>query len=260
MKSITGIVITLNEAHNISDCLCSLRNVCDEIIVVDSGSEDQTIEIAKEYGAKVYVQPYLGDGPQKAFGVQYAKNDWILSLDADERLNEDAISTIKNLKLENNQVAYGFNRKNYVGNHWIKAAGFYPDSVVRLYNKNTSGYLDKKAHSSVKSPSTYQTKSHIKHLTYKDLSDWISRINALSTRDAWAMKERGKKQNKFNPILHSTAAFLKKLILKKGILQGSDGFLVAITTAFHAYMKYEKLNQLHKEDTKKISSKTGSQS
>lgn len=245
MKSITGIVITFNEANNISECLTSLNKVCDELIVVDSGSYDKTIEIAKKHGAKIYKQPYLGDGPQKAFGVSYAKNDWILSLDADERLSDDAINAIKKLHLDDAQIAYGFYRRNYVGEHWIKAAGFYPDSVVRLYNKTTSGYLNKKAHSSVKAPSTYQTKAHIKHFTYSDLSEWVYRINALSTRDAWAMKERGKKPSTFNPILHSINAFIRKLILKGGILQGGDGFLVAITTAFHAYMKYAKLNELY---------------
>lgn len=249
MKPITGIVITLNEAYNISGCLVSLSEVCDELIVVDSGSDDKTVEIAEAYGAKIYTQDYLGDGPQKAFGVPYAKNDWILSLDADERLSEDAVSIIKTLELGDPQIAYCFHRKNYVGKHWIKAAGFYPDSVVRLYNRTTSAYLNKKAHSSVKAPSIYQTKTHIEHLTYRDLSDWVSRINALSTRDAWAMKERGKKPFFFNPILHSTNAFIRKLIFKGGIFQGADGFLVAITTAFHAYMKYAKLNELHKKTT-----------
>lgn len=247
MQPITGIVITLNEAHNISDCLKSLKKVCDEVIVVDSGSTDETVDIAKRLGAIIYHQDYLGDGPQKAFAVAYAKNDWILSLDADERLNEDAINTIQSLSLNDAQIAYSFYRKNYVGNHWIKAAGFYPDTVVRLYNRITSGYLNKKAHSSVKSPIVRHTKTHINHFTYKNLSDWIYRINVLSTRDAWAMKESGKKASSISPIVHSISALVRKLIFKGGIFQGSDGILVAVTTAFHAYMKYAKLNEIHKE-------------
>ncbi|MDQ7734492.1 glycosyltransferase family 2 protein [Halomonas sp. SpR1] len=248
MQPITGIVITLNEAHNISDCLKSLKRVCDEVIVVDSGSTDETIDIAKRHGATIYNQAYLGDGPQKAFGVVYAKNDWILSLDADERLNDDAINAIQSLRLNDVQIAYSFYRKNHVGNHWIKAAGFYPDAVVRLYNRTTSGYLNKKAHSSVKSPATYHTKTHINHFTYKDLSDWIHRINVLSTRDAWAMKERGKKASSISPIVHSINALIRKLIFKGGVFQGSDGILVAVTTAFHAYMKYAKLNEIYKDN------------
>lgn len=255
MQSITGIVITLNEAHNISDCLESLNKVCNELIVVDSGSTDETIGIAKKYGAIIYCQEYLGDGPQKAFGVPYATNDWIISLDADERLGEDAVAAIQSLPLDNVQVAYSFYRKNYVGKHWIKAAGFYPDAVVRLYNRTTSGYLNKKAHSSIKSPSVYATKTHINHLTYRDLSDWVSRINALSTRDAWAMKERGKKASSISPIVHSVNALIRKLIFKGGIFQGSDGILVAVTTAFHAYMKYAKLNELNESNKKNTACK-----
>ncbi|GEN28460.1 hypothetical protein HVA01_21060 [Halovibrio variabilis] len=248
MKSMTGIVITLNEADNIGDCLDSLKQVCDELIVVDSGSADSTVKIAESYGAQVIHQTYLGDGPQKAFGVPYAKNDWILALDADERLDNDAILAIKNIELDDPTIAYSFNRKNYVGDHWIKAAGFYPDSVVRLYNRKTSRYLDKKAHSSVSSPTVRHTKTHLRHLTYRDLSNWVSRINTLSTRDAWAMKESGKKSSSISPIVHGTNALIRKLIFKGGIFQGSDGVLVAVTTAFHAYIKYAKLNELNIKD------------
>ncbi|MDN6180444.1 MAG: glycosyltransferase family 2 protein, partial [Halomonas subglaciescola] len=246
MQQITGIVITLNEADNIRACLASLEHVCSELIVVDSGSADDTVMIAEQLGARVIHQPYLGDGPQKAFGVPYANNDWVLALDADERLDEDAIDAVRSLDLADPDTAYRFQRKNYVGHRWIKAAGFYPDAVTRLYNRTTSGYLDKKAHSSVRAPKHADTKAHIIHLTYKDLADWVYRINALSSRDAWAMKARGKKASAFSPVLHSTNAMIRKLIFKGGILQGADGILVAVTTAFHAYMKYAKLNELHK--------------
>lgn len=246
MQSITGIVITLNEADNIEDCLTSLAQVCNELIVVDSGSTDATVQIAEQHGARVIHQDYLGDGPQKAFGVPYASNDWILALDADERLDEDAVRATHSLDFSSPDVAFRFHRKNHVGQHWIKAAGFYPDTVTRLYNRTTSGYLDKKAHSSVSAPRHVETQAHIAHFTYRDLSDWIARINALSTRDAWAMKARGKKASALNPVLHSTTAMLRKLIFKGGIFQGADGVLVAVTTAFHAYMKYAKLNELYK--------------
>ena len=146
---ITGIVITLNEADNIAACIQSLQRVCDEIIVVDSLSQDDTVTIAEATGARVIRQAYLGDGPQKAHGVPFASHDWILALDADERLDDDAVALIRSLSLDDPECAYAFRRKNYVGRHWIRAAGFYPDSVVRLYNRTTAGYLPKKAHSSV---------------------------------------------------------------------------------------------------------------
>lgn len=246
--AITGIVITLNEEEMIADCLRSLTRICDEIIVVDSLSNDATREIAAAEGARVIEQSYLGDGPQKAHGVPFAHNDWILSLDADERLEDDAVATIKGLKLENTRIAYAFRRRNFVGNHWIRAAGFYPDSVVRLYNRKTAGYLPRKHHSRVESPKVVHTGSHIRHFTYESLSHWIHRIDELSALDAWAMKSRGVQPSVWRPAAHAFGALLQKLILKGGLFQGSDGMTVAVTTAFNAYMKYLKLNELYEQE------------
>ncbi|MFC3283857.1 glycosyltransferase family 2 protein [Litchfieldella rifensis] len=248
MKPITGIVITLNEENNIAACVQSLFQVCDEVIVVDSLSRDDTVNIASAEGARVIEQAYLGDGPQKAFGVPYAKNDWILALDADERLDADAIALIETLDLRDPKQAFGFRRKNFVGRHWIRAAGFYPDPVVRLYNRTQAGYLPKKAHSAVQAPRITQTTAHIRHFTYHDLAHWIQRIDQLSSRDAWAMKERGMQPSPWRPAVHALTASIRKLILKGGLFQGSDGMTVAITTAFHAYMKYAKLNELHENE------------
>jgi len=249
MQPITGIVITLNEADNIVDCLRSLKRVCDELIVVDSLSEDNTVALAEAEGATVIAQAYLGDGPQKAHGVPFARHDWILALDADERLDDDAVALIERLALDDPETAYAFRRKNYVGKHWIRAAGFYPDAVTRLYNRTTAGYLPKKAHSSVRAPRVETTRAHLHHFTYTDLSHWIRRIDALSTRDAWAMKERGVAPSAIRPTLHAGIAALRKFLLKGGILQGSDGMLVTLTTAFRTYMKYAKLNELHENET-----------
>ncbi len=251
MMPITGIVITLNEAEAIAACVASLQRVCDEVIVVDSLSQDDTVAIAEAAGARVITQAYLGDGPQKAHGVPFASHDWILALDADERLDDDAVALIRTLSLDDPSLAYAFRRKNHVGRHWIRAAGFYPDSVVRLYNRTTAGYLPKKAHSSVAAPRVETTTAHLSHFTYRSLSHWMQRIDQLSTRDAWAMKERGVAPSSLRPTLHALSATLRKLVLKGGLFQGADGMTVAMTTAFHAYMKYAKLNELYEEETPK---------
>jgi glycosyltransferase involved in cell wall biosynthesis len=245
MNKITGIIITLNEEKNIKECISSIQKVCDEVIVVDSLSSDNTVKIAEECGARVYHQKYLGDGPQKSFGVNYAKNDWILSLDADERLEDDLVEKISTLKLDNENIAFAFRRRNFVGNHWIKAAGFYPDYVTRLYNRKTSGYLDKKAHSKVKAPIIKKIKAHITHYTYESYSHWLERLNWLSSRDAWAYFEKGKKPNKYRPFISALGAFFQKFIVKGGFLQGVDGLTVTLTTIVRAYMKYTKLNEMY---------------
>ena len=172
-----------------------------------------------------------------------------MSLDADERLDSDAIAVISELDLSNTKHdGFAFRRRNFVDQHWIKAAGFYPDSVVRLYNRKVARYLPKKAHSSVNAKNAKYLNAHIIHFTYENYSHWIERINALSTRDAWAMYERGKKVNKFTPITHTISAIIRKLIFKGGIFQGVDGITVTITTAFHVYMKYLKLIDLYEKD------------
>jgi len=250
LNKITGIIITLNEEKNIKDCILSLDKVCDEIIVVDSLSKDKTVQIAKDLGARVYLQEYLGDGPQKAFGVKYAENDWILSLDADERLEDDLVEKVSSLELDNENMAYAFRRRNFVGSHWIKAAGFYPDYVTRLYNKNTSGYLDRKAHSKVEAPNIKKIKAHITHYTYESYSHWMDRLNWLSSRDAWAYYEKGKKPNRFRPLISASGAFIQKFIIKGGMFQGIDGITVTLTTIIRAYMKYTKLNEMYEEKEK----------
>ena len=126
MQQITGIIITLNEANNIESCIESLRQVCSEIIVVDSNSQDQTVALAEAAGARVFRQPYLGDGPQKNFGLQFASHDWVLSLDADERLTPELVATIRQLDLTTTpHDAFAMRRRNYIGSRWIKRCGWY---------------------------------------------------------------------------------------------------------------------------------------
>lgn len=244
---ITATIIAYDEADAIADCITSVQRVCDEVIVVvDAKTTDNTASIAEAHGARVLHQEYLGDGPQKAFAVPQAKNDWILSIDADERLDEDAVAAIGALDLDNSPYdGYSLRRRNFVGNHWIRAAGFYPDEVLRLYHRQRAAYRPKKAHSSVAAQRVQSLKAHLVHFTYRDYAHWMERINALSSRDAWAMYERGVKPSAVAPLLHATAALLRKLIFKGGIFQGMDGMTVAMTTVFHAYMKYLKLNELY---------------
>lgn len=246
---ISATIIAYNEAENIADCIRSAFRVCNEVlVVVDSKTTDDTAAIAESEGARIFHQAYLGDGPQKAFAVPFAVNEWILSLDADERLDEDAVTAIQSLTLSESRVdGYSLRRRNFVGNHWIRAAGFYPDAVVRLYHKERAAYLPKKGHSSVDAKQVEALDAHLIHFTYRDYAHWVERINALSSRDAWAMYERGRQPSKTAPAVHALVAMIRKLIFKGGILQGMDGATVAITTAFHAYMKYLKLNELHEQ-------------
>ena len=165
MTKISGTIITLNNEKLIKDCIKSLQKVCDEIIVVDSLSTDKTPDIARELGAKVYLQEFLGDGPQKKLAASYASNNWVFSLDADERLEEDLIAHIRLLDLESsNYSAFSFRRRNYCGKKWIKAASFYPDRVIRLYDKSLVNYTMSTSHAYVDAASK-DIDCHITHLS-----------------------------------------------------------------------------------------------
>ena len=245
MNKISGTIITLNNEHVIKDCIISLKEICNEIIVLDSLSTDKTTEIAKELGAKVYLQEFLGDGPQKKLASSYATNNWVFSLDADERLEKDLIKHIQLIKLDSEKHhAYSIRRRNFCGKRWIKAASFYPDKVIRLYNKTKVNYNMSTSHASVVS-ACKDIDFHIIHYTYDSYTDWIDKINFYSTQSAKTMHIKGIKKSNIRPITHSLFAFFKKLIIKGGIFQGIDGFTVALTTMFNTYMKYIKLNELH---------------
>ena len=248
MHKITGTIITLNAEKYVLRAIESLKQICDEIIVLDSESTDTTRDIASSAGAKVFTQPFLGDGGQKKEAPKFSKNDWIFSLDADEYLDSDLIDFINKINLDDRSYdSYSFRRKNFCGDEWIKAAGFYPDSVTRLYNKSFVNYDTRADHAAVNSSKTYKTKVHIIHNTYNSMEEWVNKMNFRSSMSAQQLFKDGKMPSLIRPIVRSLFAFFKKLIVKGGLFQGSNGFRVALTTMFNTYLKYTKLNELHKK-------------
>ena len=251
MLKITGTIITLNAEKYILRAINSMKCIADEIIILDSESTDSTTSIATAAGAKVYTQSFLGDGAQKKEASKYSKNKWIFSLDADEYLDKDLINFVKNIDFNNDLYdSYSFRRKNFCGDEWVKAAGFYPDSVTRLYNKSKVNYDTRSDHAAVKSNKTCKSKSHIIHNTYESMEEWVDKMNFRSTMSAQQLYKDGIKPSTIRPIIKSLFAFFKKLFIKGGIFQGKDGFRVALTTMFNAYLKYVKLNELYKKDKK----------
>ena len=244
---ITGNIITLNEEHNIEACINSIKSVCDEIIVVDSNSSDKTVELAEALGAKVIAQAYLGDGPQKNVVLEHAQHDWILSLDADERLDDEMTTAILEVKTKQQHPdANSFKRKNYIADRWIKQCGWYPDVCVRLYNKNNARFRDVAGHSGVEAKSVTLLTGNIIHYSYKNYHDLLYKTNRFSSRGAKMLMDKNRKTNGFSPFLHFMAAFFRKYILQKGFLQGLDGLTISLTASINSYMKYAKLIEMRK--------------
>ncbi|WP_404318197.1 glycosyltransferase family 2 protein [Malaciobacter canalis] len=244
---ITANIITLNEEKNIEAVIKSVQTVCDEVLVVDSLSTDGTCEIAESLGAKVIKQEYLGDGPQKAFGAPFAKNDWVLSIDADERLDLNAIEEIKKLDLENTIFdAFSFARKTYVGNNFIKL--WYPDRVTRLYNRRKCAYSTAKGHAKVETQNICDLEADMLHYSYEDYIHMIRTTEKFIKRGAVLAYEDGKRANSFDPLIHGVGALFKTLILKGGAFHGINGWNVAVVSAFSSYMKYAIMLEMQKNE------------
>ena len=248
MNKITGTIITLNAEKYIERAVKSLQSICDEVIVLDSESTDLTRDIAVKSGAKVFIQSFLGDGSQKKEASKFSKNNWIFSMDADEYLANDLVEFIKTINLNGDYYSYSFRRKNYCGDEWIKAAGFYPDEVTRLYDKTKVNYDTRADHAAVASIKRYRTKMHIIHNTYESMEEWVDKMNFRSSMSAQQLFKEGVKASSIRPIARCFFAFFKKLIIKGGIFQGKNGFKVALTTMFNTYLKYTKLNDLYKKN------------
>ena len=236
-KPITATIITLNEERHIEAVVASAFRLCDEVLVIDSESTDRTVELAEKAGARAIVQPYLGDGPQKHFGVQFAKNDWILSLDADERLGDGLVAAVEALDLEAAaEASFAFRRRTYVGDAWIKV--WYPDYTTRLYHKGRAAYEDAIGHASVVGGVTRKIDADLLHYSFTDYGHLVSRAPKFALRGAKQVMERGRKVTCLSPLAHGLGAFLKDYILRGGILHGTDALNIAVNGAYVAYMKY----------------------
>lgn len=246
--AISGLVITFNEEKNIGKCIDALFEVCDEVIIVDSLSTDQTVAIAEAKGAKVITQAFLGDGPQRTHGLPFCKNDWILNLDADEFLDADAKAFILDKKyLSGDYDAFSFRVKNFLANELIDFSGWYPDSKVRFFNKKTAHPSNAKVHQKIIATNEKKVAVHILHYGWSSFDQILGKKNQYSTWHAQQLFDQGKRINSWKPVLNGTVAFIRCYFFKKGIFNGLDGLTIAMIQAFFSYMKYAKLLKLQRQ-------------
>ncbi|HEV3010833.1 MAG TPA: glycosyltransferase family 2 protein [Burkholderiales bacterium] len=250
MHPYSGLIITYNEAHNIGACIASLAQVCSDIVVVDSGSSDVTVELARAAGATVLVQvPFLGDGPQRSLGLKHCRHDWVINLDADERLEADLVATLK-ATAEWRVDALECRRRNYIGERFTPYAGQYPDYICRIFDRRHAGFAPLRAHSRVQARSSRRIEGHITHYSYRDYDDMFARINKYSTWQAQEMLADGKSASLVKAIAHGSIAFVKHYIVKRGFLAGCDGLSISLSKGLGSYLKYAKLIELRKAEDK----------
>jgi len=249
MTQITAVIITKNEQQNIERCILSLQNVVDEILVLDNGSTDKTIEIAKNLGARVETTTWKGYSQTKNHGNQLAINNFILSIDADEALSKELQNGIISLKQDLRiDHAYQFNRlTNYCGK-WIKHCGWYPDTKMRLWSKE-SGKWQGEVHEEVKLENyvkVFQVEGDLLHYSYYNIEEHYKQADKFTTLTAQDAFKKGKKASLIKLFFAPMVKFTKAYFLQLGFLDGLMGFQVCRVSALATYWKYKKLRQLHK--------------
>jgi glycosyltransferase involved in cell wall biosynthesis len=242
VPKLTVTVITRNEADNIDACLAGVA-WADEVLVIDSGSTDGTPDRARAAGARVIVRGWPGYAAQKNFAAETATHDWILSVDADERVTPGLAQEIQRL-LASNPSASGFRvpRVTWHLGRWIRTTDWYPDYQLRLYDRRRAQWGARRVHESVQAGGEVgYTAGELQHFAYRDISHHHATMDRYTTLAAEEMRARGRRAGIVDLVLHPPAAFLRNYILRRGILDGVPGLIVSSMNAYYVFLKFAKL-------------------
>ena len=243
MPKISACIISFNEEKKIEDCLRSLQGVADEIIVVDSLSNDATIAIAKKYTDQIYEQKFLGHVEQKNLAVSKANHDWILSLDCDERLSDVLKTSILHIKDRLDDFdAYNMPRKTFYVYRWLNHC-WYPDKKVRLFSKHKAKWGGINPHDKVvvDSDKVKELNGDILHLSFNSISAHIQTMDKFTEIGAQEIIKRGKKVNLLSPFTHAIWTFSRMYVFRLGFLDGFAGLVASILSFVHVFVKYSKV-------------------
>jgi glycosyltransferase involved in cell wall biosynthesis len=254
-------IITFNEEENIGRTLASVKDIADEIIVVDSGSTDRTVEIAKQFGAKVFVEEWKGFAAQKNSALDKCTCDWILSLDADEEVPKDTRDWIeKVLAPPDAKVrAWSFSRRNMFLGKWIRRGGFYPDSKDRLFKRGEAHFEDRRVHEDIVFRDDFDcceqrdSLGDLIHHQYPTLTAYIEHMNRYSSLGAEMVVENKKRVgfSFINIIVRPIATFLYNYFFRLGFLDGKEGLLLHLYHSVYVSWKYAKAWELSRKNTKR---------
>ena len=245
MPRLSVTIITLNEADHIAAAIDS-ASCADEVIVVDSGSTDGTVEIARSKGALVSTREWTGYVDQKNHAAVLAANDWIFSLDADERITPALASELRSiLASEPPMRGYRGPRVAFHLGRWIRTTDFYPDYQTRLYDRRAARWRGRYVHESVDvDGGVGHLKSELEHYSFRDLRDQLDRINHYSTLAARQMFEAGRRTGPLEIAAHPPAAFLRNYVLRRGVLDGTVGLTISLLNSYAVFLKFAKLWEL----------------
>ena len=243
-------IITKNEEDRLPECLASVAFAA-EVVVVDSDSTDKTVEIAREFGAVVHVEPWQGFGRQKQLAIDRCRHDWVLVLDADERVSPEAEAEIRGALTTGSSVAYSFPRKNYFCGRWLKHAGWWPDRVVRLFRKDCARMSERSVHESLEVHGPVgELRQPLIHYANKGLEQTLDKVNHYSSAGANELFAQGKTASVATAFLRAAWAFLHGYVFRGGFLDRGEGFIMAVSDFMNVFFKYAKLRELQKQKEK----------
>jgi len=244
---ISAVLISFNEEGRIADCLESL-SWADEIVVVDSGSTDGTMEIARKFTDKVFTVPWKGFGPQKQAAVDLASHHWVLSVDCDERVTPELAEEIGSIVgRPDARAGYSIPRRTFLGGKEIRHGGWVPDRTVRLFDRTRGRFSDHMVHERVIVPGELgRCEHHLLHYSFGGFGDMLAKMEGYSDLSARQMFEAGRSTGLLDITVRPLLAFLKAYLLRGGFLDGVEGLEVAVSGALHVFVKYIKLRELKK--------------
>jgi glycosyltransferase involved in cell wall biosynthesis len=251
MSLISAVIITHDESANIEGALHSVSDWVDEIVVVDSGSTDDTLDICRRYTSRIFCREWTGFVDQKNHAADKAAHNWVFSLDADERPSSRLVEEIKALRVGGfRRPGYRIPRVAFFMGRWIRHGDWYPDYQLRLFDRTRGRWQGGRVHESFRiqgsEPGFLAGELH--HYTYRSLSDYLKRLEAYTSLAASDYRERGKRSSGIKLLLDPTATFLKSYLLKRGFLDGVPGLMAAVMGSVSVYFKYAKLYELQRRD------------
>jgi glycosyltransferase involved in cell wall biosynthesis len=248
MSYFSIIIVAKNAEHKIARLLASLQGLTDDVVVIDTGSTDATAAVAKKAGATVHHLPWKGYGKSKNEAIEFAKYDWVLSLDSDEKLDDELYQQLKSWKPGEENNVHQVLWKNYLGDQWIRHSDWGNSWKKRLFNKHVARWDDAIAHEDLTSDRPLEfikLNGYLEHYSFTDNRDYAFKMINSAMITAEKYHQMGKKVGILKLLLAPGFSFLKTYIFKFGFLDGHKGWLIAKTTSYYTFIKYARLKELN---------------
>ncbi len=244
------VVITLNEESHIQRCLKSVPWASD-VVVLDSGSTDSTVQLAKSLGARTFVESFRGFREQKQRATDLAEQDWVIALDADEALSPELAKEIYQVAKSLTEVdGYETPRLSFHLSRWIRHGGWYPDTQVRFFNRKTCKWVGGHVHERVSGSNIQRLNSPIYHWVFRDLADQVDTNNEYSTKGAMDLWDKGRRFSLLSLLGKPVSKFIETYFWKRGFLDGIPGLIISVGAAYSVFLKFAKLWEMQRGQKK----------